>query len=221
MNISTLKRIFLWLGIIIILGLVVVGAAILAVKNQANTTNNVTALTPAVSDKDHFLGNPNAKVTLVEYADFQCPACEAYYSLVKQLTTDYKDKVKFVYRHFPLPQHPNAIPTSLASEAASNQGKFWEMHDLLFEKHTEWQDLKDSTSVLVGYAKQLNLDVTKFQSDMNSTSTKKVVDDDEASAVSEKLPGTPSFFVNGVYIQNPQSYQDFKIILDNAISKTQ
>ncbi len=217
---STLKRILLWTGIIVILGLIVVGAAFLAVKNQTNPTN-IGALTPEVSSSDHITGNPNAKVTVVEYADFQCPACEAYYPLLKQLTTDYKDKIRFVYRHFPLPQHPNALPTALASEAASNQGKFWEMHDLLFEKHAEWQDLKDSTSVLLGYAKQLNLDVTKFQSDMNGTTTRKVVDDDAASAVTENLPGTPSFFVNGTYIKNPQSYQEFKSILDNELSKTQ
>ncbi len=219
MNTSILKRIFLWVGIVVILGLIVVGAAILAIKNQPDASS-VSPLNTPVSSADHILGNPEAKVTLVEYADFECPACEAYYPLIKQLTTDYKDKVRFVYRHFPLPQHANAIPTALATEAASNQGKFWEMHDIIFDKHEEWQDLKDPTSVLVGYAKQLNLDIPRFQSDMNSGATKKIVDDDKASAVAENLPGTPSFFVNGTYIKNPQTYQDFKAILDNALAQT-
>ena len=141
---SIIKKIFVWLGALIVLSLIVVGGAILFVQNQSATlSGNVTGLTPAISASDHFLGNPGAKVTLVEYADFECPACAEYYPLVKQLANDYTDKILFVYRYFPLPQHANAIPTAKASEAAGDQGKFWEMHDLLFDNQTKWENVSD------------------------------------------------------------------------------
>lgn len=212
MSKGILLRVLIWAGITVILVAIVIGAAILVVKNQGATAGNVTALTPTVSSADHFLGNPSATTTLVEYADFQCPACQAYYPLLKQLTTDYKDKIKFVYRYFPLTQHPNALPTAKAAEAAGDQGKFWEMHDLLFANYKDWENLSDPTPVLMGYANQLSLDTTKFQADMNSTTTAKIIADDATSATTENLPGTPSFFLNGTFIaKNPQNYQDLKI----------
>jgi len=206
----------LWGGAVILLVALVIVAAVLV---SDNTTPAIVEkdLAPAVNASDHTLGSATSTVTLVEYADFQCPACQAYFPLLQKLTTDYQSKILFVYRYFPLPQHPNAVPAAEAAEAASLQGKFWPMHDLLFGHYQDWENLSDPTPIFIQYATQLGLNVTKFQSDMQSDAVKNVVNADLASATSENLQGTPSFYLNGKYIQNPPNYDAFKTLIDNAL----
>ena len=107
----------------------------------ASSGSKPALLTSAVSDSDWVKGNRSAPVVLVEYSDFQCPACAASAPLVKQLTEEFGNKIAFVYRHFPLPQHKNAYPAAQAAEAAGKQGKFWEMADLIFANQTKWENL--------------------------------------------------------------------------------
>ncbi len=123
-----------------------------------------------------------------------------------------------VFRHFPLPQHQNAIAGAEAAEAAGDQGKFWDMYKLLYAGQTAWQDDSDADAraVFTGYAQTLGLDAAQFQADMAATSTLAVIQADQAEGQSLGIDYTPTFFVNGVAIENPQSYDEFKADIDQA-----
>lgn len=213
------KRVVFWSIFVIVIALIVWGLAV-AMKKSANTPGGLNLGTPAaVTDTDHVMGSADAPVTLIEYSDFQCPACEMYYPLVTKLLSDEgSTTVRFVYRHFPLSQHANAVPASMASEAAGLQGKFWEMYDLIFANHTDWTELPDPTSVFVGYATRLGLDITKFKSDLNNPVLRSAIQANTDEGIKIGINQTPTFFVNGKAIVNPQSYEAFKAIIDAAAS---
>lgn len=137
-------------------------------------------------------GSATPKATLVEFSDFQCPACKTVDPVVRQLVEKNSRQLKFIYRHFPLPQHQLAFKAAQASLAAANQGKFWSYKEKLFEKQEE---LKESDFEEI--AKQLSLDLNQFKKDLDSDSIRKAVRDDLNDAQSLGLPGTPSFFFNG------------------------
>lgn len=154
-------------------------------------------------------GNPNAKITLVEFSDFQCPFCKRGMDVMADVMKEYPNDVKLVFKHLPLPFHPNAKPAAIAAEAAGRQGKFWEMHDELFNN----QD-KLSEELYVQLAQKLNLDVEKFKTDMKDEALKKKVEDDAAHASKLGITGTPGFFVNGVEVKGARPLPYFKTIID-------
>jgi protein-disulfide isomerase len=165
-------------------------------------------------------GNPEAKVQLIEYSDFQCPSCAFYEPIVQQLITDLEDQIYFTYRHFPLRSiHFNADLAARAAEAAGVQKKFWEMHDLLFENQSEWAN-NDARKHFEGYALELNLDLDQFNKDIDSNEIKDKVKNQEKSALSMGALGTPTFFVNGDMISpNPQTLDEFKLIINQYQEK--
>lgn len=218
---NLLTKVALWGGLAIFL-IGSIWALTVASSSNSNPSNTPTLTAPKVTSSDFQSGPANAKVTLIEYADFQCPACEAYYPIFKQLMSDYKGKVNFVYRFFPLETvHHNAQISSQAAYAASLQGNaqenFWKMHDKLFDTQSAWANLTDPTSTFVGYAKSLGLNTDQFTKDMNAGSTVDFVQKAYNNSLNLGLNGTPTFFVNGKQITNPQGYQPFKQILDNAL----
>lgn len=151
-------------------------------------------LTVAVGEHDHAQGPDGARVTLVEYGDYECPHCGSAYPIIKKVQEKMGDKLRFVFRNFPLTQaHPNALHAAEATEIAAAQGKFWEMHDLLFEN----QDALDDES-LIAYAEQLGLDVEKFREDLQSDTYEEKVHGDFMGGVESGVNGTPTFFINGV-----------------------
>ncbi len=171
-----------------------------------------------VSASDNVEGNAKSKVVIVEYSDFQCPACRTYYMIMKELMVQYEDRVAFVYRHFPLIEiHPNADIAARAAQAAGKQGKFWEMHNLLFEKQDEWASSKDPQTLFESYATLLGISIPQFKTDISSKEVSDFVKSQRANAISLKLQGTPSFFINGKQIQNPASVDAFKTIIENAL----
>lgn len=208
-----LKRIGLWGGSILLLAGMVYGLAQLASNPGSDTSGK---LSEPVSGADHVQGNSLSKVTLVEYSDFECPACEQFQPVLKSLSQKYNRQVLFVFRHYPLPQHPSSVIAAKASEAASNQGKFWEMHDLLFENQKRWSGQNDVEKIFEGYATQLNLNLEKFLSDLNSDTTSNRVERDRNSGISSGVQATPTFFINGEKVTNLQTYAD----LENAIQRT-
>jgi len=211
------KRIIFWLCFVVILALIIWGLIVAMNK----PTNGGSAGTPApVSAADHVRGPADAKVTMIEYSDFQCPACEAYYPVVEKLMAESSSTIRMVYRHFPLPQHANAIPAAMASEAANAQGKFWEMYNMLFTNHVDWTELNDPTPVFVGYATKLGLDIDKFKADLSSSTLRDIITNDSNEGVKIGINATPTFFINGKAIQNPQSYEQFKSIIDAAVGST-
>jgi protein-disulfide isomerase len=129
---------------------------------------STSLLASGISLNDNSKGNSESSVVLVEYSDFQCPACGAYYPLLKALVEEFGSEIRFVYRHFPLAQHQHAELAGRAAEAAGKQGKFWEMHDLIFENQQSWTNLRNSEEVFTHYAVQLDLDMEKFKADLDS-----------------------------------------------------
>lgn len=210
---SSGSRIVFWIVILAIIGFFVYAIAQLATHTPAGTGTQTDI---AIGTADHTLGNPNASVQLVEYADFQCPGCAAFHPIVKQLMKDYADKVYYAYRYFPLPQHPHAKIMADAAEAASKQGKFFEMHDLIFSNQTSWTTLSSVNQIISGYATKLGLNTTQFQADMSAKATKDRIESDYQGGVAYGVNSTPSFFVNGVKIALPKSLADFKSVIDQA-----
>ncbi|MCL5439221.1 MAG: DsbA family protein [Patescibacteria group bacterium] len=210
---NMIKKLLIWIGIPIFIILIIFGLfkLINAPKKPANI--------PAVSVKDIKLGNNSSKAILIEYSDFECPACAQYHIMVKQLLNEINDKVLYVYRFFPLPQHQTSIPAAKAGFAAYKQGKFKEMQNILFEKQTEWAGQKDAEKIFTKYAESIKLDLTKFQADYNSDEVKKKINEDLKGGESE-ITATPTFFLNGKRIENPASYEELKRLILEEINKS-
>lgn len=208
-------------GIWSLIALVAIGVIFIFYKavSAPSTPTSQLIQVPPVEASDIQTGPKNAKATLIEYSDFQCPTCGLYYPLVKQLTQAYKGRVNFVYRMFPLENvHKNAFVAGQAAYSAQLQGKFAQMEDQLFTKQSEWSDLPDPKQKFVEYAKQAGLDTAKFEADFDSDAVKKEVSRQRDGAISIGVQGTPTFFLNGKMLSNPQGYDDFKKLIDQALS---
>ena len=211
------KRIIFWTGFIVVIALIVWGL-IVAMNKPPRDQRRLGA--PAdVSETDHVRGSLDAKVTLIEYSDFQCPACAAYYPVVEHLIAS-STNLRVVYRHFPLYPlpHPNAMIAAQAAEAAGKQGKFWEMYHLIFPGQTSWADLSRDKAIEVfkGYATTIGLNMTQYSTDFDSTEVKAKIEADRAEGDKLGINSTPTFFVNGKAVVNPQGYEPFKKIIDEA-----
>jgi cyclophilin family peptidyl-prolyl cis-trans isomerase/protein-disulfide isomerase len=158
---------------------------------------------PVPVDGEYILGPANALVTFIEYADFQCPYCSQLSPYLKNIMAAFPDDVRLVYRYFPLTGHALALISSQAAEAAARQGKFWEMHDLLFAKQADWTTLTSEASFVdwvTGQAKTLGLDPVKFAADLKDPVLIQKIADAQTSAESLGLPGTPFLLANGLYV---------------------
>ncbi len=169
--------------------------------------------------QDHSAGPVSAAITVIEYADYQCPACARIQPIVKQLIARYSDRVRFVFRDFPLEQiHPNALAAAEAAEAAEAQGKFWEMHDKLFESQAEWKALADPIPTFTGYAAALGIDAVRFRADLTNHTYRPVVKDSAAGALALGVNSTPTFFINGKRLRvNPRTYTEFQALIDLSL----
>lgn len=153
----------------------------------------MSKLKPAVGPHDHQLGNKNAPIVLVEYGDFECPHCGHAHPLISRLVQEKGDSFNFVFRNFPLREaHPHAFVSAIAAEAAGKQGKFWQMHDLIFENQQ-----KLSTDFLMSLAEDLGLDLAQFEEDSQRDAIKNKIEMDFESGVRSGVNGTPTFFLNG------------------------
>lgn len=172
-----------------------------------------------------LLGNKNAKVTLVEFSDLQCPFCKRFFDdTLPQLKKEYIDtgKVKFAFRHYPLTQiHPNAMKAHSASECANEQGKFWDYHDLLFKNQELWSNLDNASAVskLKSYAAELGLSTSQFNSCLDSDKYKANIDKDLADGTAAGVNGTPTTFVNGQSLVGAVPYTTIKTLIDQELSK--
>ena len=163
------------------------------------TSANDARLVAPVDTLDHVRGPAFAPVTLIEYADFECLHCGRVYGILQRLTTSVPDTFRLVYRHFPLGwEHPHANDAARAAEAAARQGRFWEMHDMLF-RH---QDALDREA-LRAYAEDLGLDLARFDADLADQATLARVERDVASGERSGVRGTPTFFLNGARYSDP------------------
>jgi protein-disulfide isomerase len=179
---------------------------------------------PSTSAKptNHVEGKGTTGVVLVEYGDYQCPFCGQYYPLVKQVQQKYNDLITFQFRNLPLIQiHQNAFAAARAAEAADLQGKFWEMHDMLYENQNAWNNNPKALSVFEGYAQKLGLNVTQFRKDFSSAAVNDRINADIVEFDKTKQEkGTPTFFLDGKKIK-PTSLDEFSKAIDDAIAAKQ
>ena len=184
--------------------------------NTPQGNGNTSEILNVRSD-DWVKGDSSAKVTLIEYADFECPACAQYLDILNQLGEEYKSDLRIVYRHFPLPQHTKAIDTAKAAEAAGLQGKFWEMNSLLYEKQDGWIEEGNIKERLIEYAKEIGLEEGKFTEDYDSDVISKSIKQDEADALTLRVNQTPTFFINGKKVISNNGYGDLRKAVEDAL----
>ncbi len=152
----------------------------------------MSKLSVPVSARDHAQGPVEAPVTLVEYGDFQCPSCGQAYAIVKKVQAHFGNRLRFVYREYPLPMHPMAEPAAEAAEFAAAQNKFWPMHDGLYENQTQL-----SEDLFVQLADTLHLDGKALAKSLDAGEFKNRIKEDIESGDDSDVPGTPTFFING------------------------
>ena len=153
----------------------------------------------------HVRGNPKGTITIEEFGDFQCPPCGQFHPIMSRIERDFPTQVRFSFRHFPIKtQHPHAVLAAHATEAAGLQGKFWELHDVIYEKQSEWKDAKDARPIFTNYARALGLDMQKFAQDIDSTPASMRLVVDERRAQTLGVTGTPTVFINGREIPFPK-----------------
>jgi len=171
------------------------------------------SLKPAVSKTDNLQGDEKALVTLVEYGDYQCPHCGRAYPIVKKIQKALGEKLKFVFRNFPLQEiHPSAVMAAVATEAAARQNKFWLMHDLIFENQNNLSEQN-----ILELAKHLKLDVKKFEADLQDQKLLDKVNADFESGIRSGVNGTPTFFINGAKYNGSWEYADLLAELKSLI----
>lgn len=165
-------------------------------------------------DNDASMGPKDAKVTIIEFSDFQCPYCQKAEETVKEVLQNYGDKIRLVYKHFPIQGHKNAEKAAEAAECAKDQGKFWEMHDLMFENQSKLEiaDLKK-------YALDLNLNSSEFDNCLDSGKYTGKVQNDMDVGISYGVSGTPAFFINGQFLNGAQPVEKFREIIDAELAR--
>lgn len=208
-------------AILLVIVAVFIGVVAFSGKKDGSTSNNS-------NPTSHVEGSNSTGVKLVEYGDYQCPVCALYYSAVKQVAATYNDKIEFQFRNLPLTSlHPNAFAAARAAEAAGDQGKYWEMHDALYQNQSSWSQSSTPSTLFDGYAKSIGLNVTQFKKDFVSSKTNDAINADLAAfdkTGDEKA--TPTFYLNGkklnladlVDSNNEPSVAKFTKVIDGAIA---
>jgi protein-disulfide isomerase len=213
-----------FLAVIIAVILVFVGIFVFGQKSPNSTSSSNGTLS------QHIEGLGQDHVTLVEYGDFECPYCGQYYSIVKQVVAEYNNQITFQFRNFPLTSlHPNAFAGARAAEAAALQGKYWQMHDLLYEQNQAYYDSNETLSNWVGAsnpqtffdqdATQLGLNLTKFNQDYASNQVNGTINADMAEGNKLGINATPTFFLDGKKISVGESAAQFQSLINAAIAK--
>ncbi len=208
-------------AILLVIAAVFIGVVAFSGKKDATTSSNS-------SPTNHVEGTSSTGVKLVEYGDYQCPVCGLYYSAVKQVAATYNDRVEFQFRNLPLTSlHPNAFAAARAAEAAGDQNKYWEMHDMLYENQNSWSQASSPATLFNGYAKAIGLNVDQFKKDFASSKTNDAINADLAAfdkTGDEKA--TPTFYLNGKKVNlanlvdsnNEPSVAKFTQVIDAAIA---
>ena len=190
-----------------IAGLIIAGIAILIAFVNTSQLDPDAIMEKIVREDSRSVGS--GEVQVVEFGDYQCPACGQAYPDIEKLKEEFKDDITFVYRNFPLPGHANAQPAAEAAEAAGAQGKFWEMHSMLFQSQAQWSSLADPTTLFVQYAEALELDKEKFANDLTTKANKVRISQDQSDGYAVGVSGTPTFFINGKQ-QSKFDYESLK-----------
>lgn len=214
--------------LIVIAILVVIGGVLLAIYANPKPAEPGAPVDQQslIRETSRMTKKATAKVNIVEFGDYQCPGCAAANPIVKQVVEKYKDNenVNFVFRNFPLESiHPNARISAEAAEAAGTQGKFWEMHDILYEKQAEWGVQPDPSTMFADYASTLGINVDQFKTSVSQRMAKEVIQADINDANKLGITGTPTFYINAVlFAPNAgriPTFEDFTKKIDEELAK--
>lgn len=166
-------------------------------------------------------GSKEDVITIVEYSDYQCPACAYYHPIVEKLKENFDDRIHFEMKYYPLNSHRFAALAARAAQAAKNQGKFLEMHDLLFENQQQWSSSMNPTPIFVDFARELNLDVEQFKDELNAGETQKIVMEEKQEGRRAGVKATPTFFIEGDKIDPlPRSYAEFEQVVQRYLNES-
>lgn len=210
---STESKFLIGAGVVTVI-LVVVAALFLGKQQTPKSQGQKTDETQLLANAKDTQGDPKAPVRIVEFGDFQCPACGAAYPITKDIVAKNSSKIYFVFRHFPLSIHPNAQIAAQNAEAATLQGKFWQMHDILYEKQNEWTPMQDPQPKFDEYAKSIGIDINKFHDDIKNTIGE--VNSDYTLGNKVGVDSTPTFFINGQKYPGVLPQDQFQQIIDAA-----
>lgn len=195
----------------LIAGLIGIVALVFFFKFLSGSSSNTVGA-------ERYEGNPNAKLVLTEYSDFQCPACAITNLALTEAFKGYENDVKIIYKHFPLVSiHPNALPSARAAEAAGEQGKFWGMLELLFKNQQQWSGSKNAYADFEKFAQELGLDLTKFKADYSDKGLLRKINAERSEAIAMGLNSTPTLMINGEKIDNPGSVDGFRALFDQQL----
>lgn len=208
------KKFLIAIGVVTVI-IIAVGVFIFGQgSNSSKATSQKVDEAQVLGDAKHTIGDPNAKVKIVEFGDYQCPACGSAYPIVKNILEKNKDKIYFVFRNFPLiSAHPNANNAAKAAEAAGLQGKYWEMHDLLYQNQSEWSGIKDPMDKFKEYGKKIGIDEKKFQDDFDGTIG--AINSDYSLGTKVGIESTPTFIINGQKYPGVLQNDQFQKIIDD------
>jgi protein-disulfide isomerase len=208
----------LMIGSALIVGVTVgIGFAMSSGTEDSAAPTAVVEESRLVRSDSPTLGPADAPVTLVEFLDPECESCRAAHPAIKEIMINYEGRVRLVVRYFPL--HTNSVLAALATEAAGQQGRYWEMQDLLFERQPEWGEQRTETpEVFIAYAETLGLDMAQFRADMQNLTYLERIERDRADGQALGVNGTPTFFVNGELVE-PLSYARLVQMIDEALSE--
>ncbi|MBI2600426.1 thioredoxin domain-containing protein [Candidatus Daviesbacteria bacterium] len=198
--------------------IILFGAVFLLGRNSEQPSKQVTRPELLVREDSFKIATDSAKVTFVEFADFQCPACRAAHPLVTQFIAEYRGRMNYVYRHFPLPAHKNAPIAAEAAEAAGDQGKFFEMADKLYQNQLEWETAESPLEVFISYAQALSLDTDKFKQAVESNVYEDKINKDKEDGISLGVNATPTFFIDGEKVVGVPGYEKMKQIIDSKLT---
>lgn len=206
------------------LAAIIIAASVWGVVRLAESSKTAIesqGVIPAVSQTDQIRGNPSAKVLIYEYADYQCPACQQTDPILRQILGKYPNDVALVYRNFPLKTiHSTAMIAAAAAEAAAKQGKFWEMHDLLYANQAVWSDQPNAADLFAGYAVSIGLDGGRFKADLQSPEITSKIQADYDEAVRLNLDHTPTIGINGRLLsENPAGYAGFEQLVQEYLNR--
>lgn len=196
--------------------ILIIGAVIFLSKPEKTVTVDTTKL---VRENSLKTSSASANLTIVEFGDYQCPACGLAHPGIKKAISDYPGQINFVFRHFPLAQHKNAEIAAQAVEAANIQRKVWEMHDKLYESQPEWENEANAMETFKKYAGEMGMDVEKFTSDAASDPVKQKVKNDLTDGLALGVNSTPTFYFNNELYKGGISYEDFKREIDKALKQ--
>ena len=207
--------------IIIVLAVgVAAGAAVYLSRRPEDPTPNAQPAQTVLKNTGggHFRGPENAKVTLVEFGDYQCPSCRQYHPIIVELLSRYPQQLRLEYHHYPLVSlHANTMAASMAAEAAGEQGHYWEMHDLLFERQDIWSKTPNPEPEFLAMAGMIGLDQNKFMQSMRSPQLQDRILQDVVRARDANVQGTPTFFIDGQIVNIPMSINAFVDAIESRL----